>query len=307
MNPKALWGLIHETFNEWLDVNAPRLGASLAYYTVFSIAPLLLIAVAIAGEIYGERAARGELYTQIEDLFGPTGASAVEDMLRHSNTATGKTLGAAFGILLLLIGASGEFVELQDALNTIWRVKVKPGAGFLAMVRVRFLSFAVVVSAGFILLVSLVVSAALSALASLWTPLGLDELAYLGQAVNGLVSLAVITLLFGLMFKILPDVKIAWRDVWVGAVVTALLFTLGKFLIGLYLGRSSVASPFGAAGSLAILLIWVYYSAQLVLFGAEFTRVFALHRGVHVEPAANAMFIEELPPEAAAAHPRAAG
>jgi membrane protein len=197
-------------------------------------------------------------------------------------------------------------VELQDALNTIWRVKIKPGAGLMPMIRARFVSFAVVVSTGFILLVSLIASASLSALSRFWTPEAVAGGTYLWQGVNFLLSLAFITVLFALIFKVMPDVKIEWRDVWVGAAVSAVLFTLGKFLIGLYLGQSSVTSPFGAAGSLAVLLIWVYYSSQLVLFGAEFTRVYALHRGARVVPTANAVLIGECPPEAERPRPQAA-
>jgi membrane protein len=301
MNAKTLWGMLREAFNEWMEVNAPRLGASLAYYTVFSLAPLLLIAIAVAGGVYGEQAARGEIYAEVKDLLGDTGAGAVQEMLRHSNDAEGMTLGTLFGAVLLLIGASAVFVELQDALNTIWHVKVKPGASLASMIRSRFLSFALVVSTGFILLVSLLVSATLAALAKFWTPASLDGLAFLWQAVNALVSFGFITLLFALLFKVMPDVRVDWRDVWVGAAVSALLFTAGKYAIGLYLGQSSVTSPFGAAGSLAVLLIWVYYSSQLVLFGAVFTRVYALHRGGHVVPTANAMLVEVCPPAAAGA------
>jgi membrane protein len=291
MNPKAFWDLLRETLHQWLEVNAPRLGASLAYYSVFSLAPLLLIAITVAGQVYGEQAARGEIYAEIEGLVGPTGASAVQEMLRDCNSIEGKTLGAVFGILLLLVGASGVFVELQDALNTIWRVKVKPGAGLWAMARSRILSFAVVIGTGLVLLVSLIVSAVLSAVAKYWTPVALADQTAVWHCFDEVVSYALITLLFALMYKVLPDVNIAWRDVVVGAAVTALLFTLGKFLIGLYLGQSSVTSPFGAAGSLAVLLIWVYYSSQLVLLGAAFTRVYALRRGVPVVPTAHAMLI----------------
>jgi len=309
MKLNAVWGMLRESFNEWMDVNAPRLGAALAYYTLFSIAPLLLIAIAVAGQVYGEQAAHGEVFGEIKDLVGQTGADAIQEMLKHSNTLEGKTLCTVFGALLLLIGASAVFVELQVALNTIWRVKVKPGAGLAAMIRSRFLSFTLVVSTGFILLVSLLVSAALAALANLWTPASVEGTTYLWQAVNDLVSLAIITLLFALLFKVLPDVRIAWRDIWVGAAVSATLFTVGKFALGLYLGQCSVTSPFGAAGSLAVLLIWVYYSSQLVLIGAVFTRVHALHRGARVVPAANAMLINECPPKAeeSRTHAAAAG
>jgi membrane protein len=306
MNSKTLWGMLRETFNEWMEVNAPRLGASLAYYTAFSLAPLLLIAVAVAGRVYGEQAARGEIYAEVKDLLGANGADVVQEMLKQSNDSQGVTLGTLFGAVLLLIGASAVFVELQDALNTIWRVKVKPGASLAAMFRSRFLSFALVVSTGFILLVSLLVSATLAALTKFWTPASVDGLAYLWQGSNALVSFGFITLLFALLFKVMPDVRVDWRDVWVGAAVSALLFTGGKYAIGLYLGQSSVTSPFGAAGSLAVLLIWVYYSTQLVLFGAVFTRVYALHRGVRVVPTTHAMLVEACPPAAEGARVPAA-
>jgi membrane protein len=278
MKLKALFSMLKEAFAEWNKDKGPRMGAALAYYTVFSIAPLLLIAIAVAGHWFGEQAARGEILGEIEGLVGRPGAQAIEDMLRHIHTDGGGTLATVIGFVLLFFGASGVFIELQDALNTIWKVTPPPGNGLLALVRERFLSFAVVLGTGFLLLVLLIVSATLSALSEYWTPSTLPGGIGLWQLINGIVSFGFITLLFALLFKVLPQVHIAWGDVWFGAAGTALLFTLGKYLIGLYLGQSSTASAFGAAGSLVLVLVWVYYSAQILLFGAEFTRVHAQRR-----------------------------
>jgi membrane protein len=242
------------------------MGAALAYYTVFSLAPLLLIAIGIASAVFGEEAAGGKIVEQIEQTVGTPAARAIQEMLKHTHESSGHALPTVVGILVLLFGASGVFVELQDALNTVWKVKPELGQGLLPWLRDRLMSFSVVLGTGFLLLVSLVVSAALSALNNFLTPASLPGGVYLWQGVNLLVSFAFITLLFGVIFKLLPDAPVAWRDVWVGAAVTALLFTLGKYLLGLYLGRSGTTSAFGAAGSLVLLLLWVYYSSQILLF-----------------------------------------
>lgn len=293
MKPIVIWQLLKETVHEWNADKAPRLGAALAYYTVFSIAPLLIIAIGIAGLVFGEQAARGEIGAQMEDTIGHPGAQAIQEMLANTHATGSCTWATVAGLVILLFGASGLFIELQDALNTIWKVTPKPGLGVGGMLRDRLLSFTVVLGTGFMLLVCLVISAALSAVVKFMTPAALPYGTHLWQAVNALVSLAFITLLFALIFKVLPDVKIAWRDVWVGALVTALLFTLGKFLIGLYLAQGSTTSAFGAAGSLVLVLLWVYYSSQILLLGAEFTRVYANRNGSPVHPADNAVPVTE--------------
>jgi membrane protein len=293
MNAAGFWQLLKQSFNEWYADKAPRLGAALAYYTIFSLAPLLLIAVALASMVFGDKAARGEIVGEIENTMGAPAATAIEEMLKRNYETGGSWPATITGLVLLFFGASGVFIELQDALNTIWKVAPRPGRGWLNMIRDRFVSFTVVLGTGFLLLVSLAVSAGLAALNRFLTPESVPGGTHLWQGLNALVSFGLITLLFAMIYKILPDVTVAWRDVWTGAAFTALLFTVGKHLIGLYLGQSSTASVFGAAGSLAIILVWVYYSSQILLFGAEFTRVYALRRGSHVVPTREAMPVTE--------------
>ena len=284
---KAVWYLLSTTFTGWSEDKAPRLGAALAYYTVFSLTPLLMIAIAVAGFFFGAEAARGQIVSQIQALVGEQGGAAIETMVQ--NAAAQKSSGIAatiIGLATLLFGASGVFGELQDSLNTIWGVKPRPGRGIFGMIRDRFASFTMVIGIAFLLLVSLVLTAAISAFATM-----------LGNAVpegwlhllNAVVSFAIVTVLFAAMYKYVPDVAIEWRDVWIGAGVTALLFTIGKVLIGLYLGRGSVASAYGAAGSLVVLLVWVYYSAQILFFGAEFTKVYAKSYGSGLKPERDAI------------------
>lgn len=281
-----LFHFVKDAYTVWSDAKAPTLGAALSYYTAFSIAPFLMIALAVAGMIFGAEAAGDQIAGEINHVVGDTAAVAIQDMLKSAedNPRSG-TLATILGFALLIFSASGVFAELQNALNTIWHVRPNPSAGFMASIRRRFLSFSMVLGTCFILLVSLVVTAALEALAKFWTPTALPGGVYLWLAINHAVSLGVITLLFAMIYKYLPDVRIAWREVWVGALTTAVLFVVGKFLIGLYLGRSGVASSYGAAGSLVLLLLWVYYSAQIFLFGASLTYVYARRsRGEPIEP-----------------------
>ncbi|HWC73238.1 MAG TPA: YihY/virulence factor BrkB family protein [Gemmatimonadales bacterium] len=262
----------------WSSDEVPRLGASLAYYTLFALSPILVIAIAIAGSVYGEQAVRGQVVNEISGLIGRQGAEAVQALLQGAHQDRTGSFAVIVGTVTLLIAASGAFLELQHALNKIFRVKTDPQkSGIQRLILSRLRSFGVVVSIGFLLLVSLLVSAALTAISERVQTT--DVLGpFLLQAFNLVVSLAVMTLLFGLIYRLLPDVRLAWRDVWTGAFVTSVFFSVGKFLIGLYLGHSSVASSYGAAGSVVVLLVWVYYSAQVILLGAEFTRVYAEHR-----------------------------
>ncbi|MBA3660060.1 MAG: YihY/virulence factor BrkB family protein [Gemmatimonadales bacterium] len=273
MRSGELGSLFKDALSGWWNDNVPRLGAALAYYTLFSLAPILIVAIAIAGFFFGREAVRGEIVGQIQDLVGFESAKAVQSMLEGASKPSQGALATVIGGLTFFIGATGAFLELQGALDAIWRVKPKEGAGLRELLVQRLVSFGLVIGVGFLLLVSLVISAALAALNKYMGALvpGLTEL-WLG--LNVLVSLGVVTLLFAMVYKFLPDVELGWRDVWMGALVTAGLFTIGKSLIGLYLGTSSLASSYGAAGSVVVLLIWVYYSAQIVLLGAEFTRVY---------------------------------
>jgi membrane protein len=292
MNAKAIWVLLRDAFYAWLDDKAPALGAALAYYTVFALAPLLIIVIAIGGLAFGQEAAQGQILSQIEDLLGENGAKAVQAMLESARQPTTGWLATIVGIVMLVLGSTGVFAQLQDSLNTIWKVAPKPGRGIRGILRDRLLTFMMVIAVGFLLLVSLVLSAALAAFGKFFNYLLPVPEAVL-HGINFVVSFGVITLLFAMIYKILPDVKISWSDVWIGAAVTSLLFSLGKFLIGLYLGKSGVASAYGAAGSLVVILVWVYYTAQILLYGAEFTAVYAIRYGSRIVPTENAVFLKQ--------------
>lgn len=260
----------------WMEDRAPRMGAALAYYTIFSLAPLLIIAIALAGLFFGEQAARGQVAHQIQSLVGRDGAIAIEEMLKAAQVPSSSITATITGFLIFLFGAMAVFGELQDALNTIWKVPPKPSYGWLDFVRERLLSFSMILVVAFLLLVLLVVSAVLSSVIGWFETWLTVSLAHLTDFA---LSMFVVTGLFAMIFKLLPNAKIAWRDVWLGSTITALLFLGGRFLIGLYLGRSTLTSAYGAAGSFAVLLIWLYYSAQVFLFGAELTYQFARRFG----------------------------
>lgn len=291
MNQTAVFNLVKQTFSDWSEDNATRLAAALAYYTAFAIAPLLVIAIAIAGFFLGREAATNQVGAQVSGLLGSTAGNAVNGMVQAASNRQGSGIVATIiGIVTLLFGASGVFGELQNALNTIWEVAPKPNQGFMATIKQRFFSFAMVASVGFLLLVSLVISTALGAIGRFF---GGANPALLWSIINFLISFGVTTLLFALVFKIVPDVKIQWSDVWIGAAATALLFTIGKAALGWYLGRQSTTSTYGAAGSFVALLLWVYYTAQIVFLGAEFTQVYARAYGSKIEPAENAVPLTE--------------
>lgn len=281
--PTALWDLGKRAVAAWIDDKASRLAASLAFYTLLSIAPLLVLLVSALGLLYGDEAARGEIASQISAVVGPQASRGVEELIAHARSPGQGALGTALGVAVLLFGASGVFGELQDSLNTVWEVETKPGRGIVGIIRARFFSFSMVLGVGFLLLVSLVISTLLSALGHAITP-NTPGLSALWELLHALIGFFGITALFALIFKVVPDVRVAWRHVWMGAAVTALLFTIGKSLLGLYLGRATVSSLYGAAGSLVVLVIWVYYSAQILLLGAEFTQVYATAMGAGIEP-----------------------
>lgn len=269
--------LVAQSVSAWLDDGASSMGAAIAYYTIFSIAPLLVIAMAIAGWLFGAEAVHGEVASQLRNLIGTDAARAVQDLIAGAAKPAESAVAALVGTLLLVIGATTVFAELQSALDRIWQVPaVRTASGWWNVLRARLLSFGVVLALGFLLLVSLLTSAAIAAFGAWWSArLGGWEV--LLHALNMLASLMLTTGLFAMIYKLMPRASIAWRDVWVGAGVTAVLFEVGKLLIGLYVGKSGIASSFGAAGSLVVLLVWVYYSAQVFLLGAEFTWVYA-HR-----------------------------
>jgi membrane protein len=283
---RQYWDLIKDAANDWMEDKAMRLGASLAYYTILSVAPLLVIVVGIAGLVFRHEDVQAGLKEQIAGLVGQAGGDIVDTVLKHSGGLGSSIPAIVIGVIVLLFGASSVFIELQDSLNTVWGVTPKPGRGLWTIIRERFLSFAMVLGTGFLLLVSLAISAALAGLAKVT---GLIQIGVVGHVISFCVSFAVITLLFAMIFNILPDVEIRWGDVWVGALGTSLLFTAGKLLIGLYLGHASIGSTYGAAGSLVVFVVWVYYAALILFFGAEFTKDWANRFGSRIRPAPNAV------------------
>jgi membrane protein len=280
---KDLPGMLKEAFADWKDDNAPRLGAALAYYTIFSLAPLLLIAIAIAGLAFGREAAQGRIVDEIGGVVGQTGGEAIQAMVANAAKPKEGILATVMGLVALLFGASGAFNELRQAMNTIWEVPKKEGGGIKALIKDRILSFAMVLFIGFLLLVSLVLSAGLSAVGDRMGGFMTEKLHIL-QLVNIVLSLGVVTVLFAMIFKYVPDATpvVGWKDVWVGAFLTSVFFTIGKIGLGFYLGRGTVGSAYGAAGSLLVILVWVYYAAQILFFGAEVTQVYASRHGSRV-------------------------
>lgn len=288
MNWRVMFDLLKTTFTEWQEDKASRLAAALAYYTVFSMAPLIIIVLGIVGFIFGQDLVGNQLLTQIRSLVGEEGAAVFQTIVENASQPASSVIATLIGVGTLIFGATGLFAQLQDALNTVWGVAPKPGHSFRDMLKTRFLSLTMVFGIGFLLLVSLILSATLSALNNVlfgWAP----SSALLAQILNFIVSFGVITLLFAMMYKVLPDVEIQWSDVWIGAAVTSLLFSIGKFLLGFYLGSQSFGSTYGAAGSILIILLWVYYSAQILLFGAEFTQVYAKRFGSRLLPSKDAI------------------
>ena len=273
MNLRKVGQLLQETFKEWQADKASRIAAALAYYTVFSISPLLVIAIAIAGTIFGGESAQAKITEQLIGLVGQDGMKPILQALDNMNQPKVKGLASLISIGVLIIGASGIFAQLQDALNTVWNVKPQPGQGILPFLRKRLLSFLMVFAIGIFLMFSLILSTAVTTISSYQTNF-LPGSVVLWENLDFLVSFGLLTFLFCLMFKYVPDVKIAWKDVFVGSIITTLLFMFGKFLLGLYISKGSLGSAYGAAGSLIIFLAWVYYSAQIVLLGAEFTQVY---------------------------------
>ena len=295
--------LFKNTASEWIQDKCPQLGAALAYFTVFSLAPLVLVLLAVFGLIFGgSDQARQKITEQLQYLIDPSGIKVIQDIATNASNPQAGILATTIGVVIALFGASGVFGQLQEALNTIWGVKPKPGGGIWGFIRTRFLSFGMVGGVCFLLLVSLTIETLLKGLS-----------AYLKNVMPGgdivalalflIFDLVVIVLLFAMIFRYLPDAKIAWRDVWVGATLTAVLFALGKFVLGLYLGSGAAGSAYGAASSLITLLLWIYYAAQILLFGAEFTQVYANTYGTRVEPMEHAVKVEITEKVVSPSHP----
>ena len=297
MNLRKVGKLLKETFQEWQADKASRIAAALAYYTVFSISPLLVIAIAIAGAFIGDSTAQELITTQITSLAGEDAVKPVLMALNNMSQPQVRGVASLVSIAVLLLGASGIFAQLQDALNTVWKVKPQPGQGILPFIRKRVSSFFMVIAIGFLSILSLILSAVVSTLSrfdinswlqkfGVYIPYidSLRSSAVVWESIDFIVSLGLMTFIFCLMFKYVPDVKIAWKDVFIGSLITALLFLFGKFLLGVYLSGGSLGSAYGAAGSLIVLLAWIYYSAQIILLGAEFTQVYARLYGRKIRP-----------------------
>ena len=298
MKRKSIWQFLKTTISEWVEAEPFQLAAPLSYYTLFSLAPLLLIAIGVAGFVFGREAAQNQIVETLQGMIGQDSAQTVQEMIQTSNEKpkTGM-LSTIIGFVALLFGAGGVVGQLQTSLNKMWEVTPKPGQGIWGFLRQRFFSFAMVLAIGFLLLVSLVVTAVLSSFTSMLSSF-LGDATFVAHAIDILVSFGFVTLLFALIYKYVPDVEIQWRDVWIGAALTSILFTIGKYLIGLYLGTSGVSSAFGAAGSLITILVWVYYSSLIFFLGAEFTRVYATEYGSGVAPAENAQQMDAAPQSA---------
>jgi membrane protein len=292
MSIGTIWGLLKITYSQWRRDQASLMAAALAYYTVFSLAPLSIIVIAIAGSVFGEQAAKGELVAQIQDVIGRDGAQLIQTAIENASQLDPSQgpIPTLINIGVLLFGASVVFTQLQKSLNRIWELEVKPGNGIKHFLRKRLLSFSMVLVIAFLLLVSLVISTILVILGNYLRGL-VPGFTYLWQVTNFFVSFGIVTLLFAMIFKILPDAKIAWRDVWMGAAITAVLFNIGKSLLGFYLGHTTFASAYGAAGSLVIILTWVFYSAQILFLGAEFTQVYVRKWGKEIIPADHAILV----------------
>ena len=292
MNLNTIWSLLKETFNEWQHDKVPILAAALSYYMIFSIAPILILVIAVVGFIVGEQIAQDEVFAQLESFFGSENAASIRTVLQNQFSPSSNITATIIAVVTILFGATTVFAQLKQALNLIWGVEPKPGRGVKSFVQTRILSILMVLGIGFILLLSLIISSVLSG-ATTW----LEKLLFIPSLVWSLVdlviSLSLTTLLFGQIYRVLPDVRIAWKDVAVGAGITAVLFTIGKSLISLYLGNSSIGSAYGAAGSFVIVLVWIFYSTQIFLFGAEFTQVWSRRYGSQIRPNKNATLTRE--------------
>lgn len=291
---KGVWKLVKEAGSGFSDDKVLKLSASLAYFTIFSIGPLILIIIFLADLFWGREAVEGSIYNQIKGFIGPDAALQIQDIIKNAAISGDNTLTAIIGIATLLIGATGVFAEMQDSINTIWGLKPKPQKGLLKMVLTRLLSFSVIVSLGFLLLVSLLLNAVIEALIDRLMAVFPDGAVVLGYIVNLVITFGVTTLLFAIIFMVLPDAKIKWKDVLIGSMATTVLFMLGKFAITFYIGSSNVGSTYGAAGSLVVVLLWVYYSSVILYFGAEFTKAYAANYGSHIEPNQYAVWIKQI-------------
>jgi len=291
---KIAWLILKETYNDFADNKALRMSAALAYYTIFSIAPILIIIISLCDIFYGKAAVEGSIYGHIQTFVGSAAALQIEQVIRNATTSNKVTWASVLGVISLLVAATGVFGEIQDSINQIWRLKAKPKKGWVKVIVNRVLSFSMLVGIGFILLVSLVVNSVLDYLGVELSRFLPYQAVYFAYYINLVITFITISLLFGVIFKVLPDARIKWRDITEGAVATAILFMLGKFAIGFYLGHTHAGYSYGAAGSIIVILLWVYYSAAILYFGAAFTRVYTRHKGRDIYPNEYAVWIKEV-------------
>jgi membrane protein len=287
---KLVWASLKESFTGFGDHKVTKLSASLAYFTTFSIGPLLIVIIFIAGKVFGDEAAEGTVFNQIKGFIGPDGAAQIQTIIKNAALSGKSGISAVIGIITLLIGATTVFGEIQDSINSIWGVKAKPKAGIMKLVTTRLLSFGMIASLGFLLLVSLAVTAVVEGIGGRLKEVFPDIAVVVLYIVNLVITLGVVTVLFAIIFKVLPDIKIKWKDIWPGALATAILFMIGKFLISLYISKSDIGGTYGSAGSLVVLIVWIYYSSMILYFGAEFTKAYALKKGVHIVPSEYAVW-----------------
>ena len=292
-NVKDTGKILKNAFTGFIDDRALKLSAALSYYTIFSLAPLLLLMISLAGVFFGRDAIQGHVFGEINGLIGNEAAAQIQDIIKHMELSGKTNLAIIIGAVTLIVGATSVFAEIQDSINIIWKVKAKPKRGWLKILKDRLLSSSLIVGLGFLLIVSLMVNGVLLALNDVFKSYFPEVTVLVFHAINIVISFGVITLLFGVIFKVLPDVEIAWKDVRVGAFFTACLFMFGRYIIGLYIETTSTGSAYGAAGSLIIILVWVYYTAAILYFGAEFTRAYAEHIGAKIRPASYAVYVEQ--------------
>lgn len=291
---KGVWEVLKDSFAGFSNDNVTKLGGSLAYFTVFSVGPLLVVIISLCGIFLGREAIEGEIYSQLDNFMGKDTAKQLQEIIQKAAISGKSTVAATIGIATLLVGATSIFAEIQDSINTIWGIKAKPKKGWLKIIQNRFLSFSVIVSLGFLLLVSLAVTTVLDGFSQRLQAAFPEVTVVLFYIINQLVTFTVITTLFGVIFKVLPDAKIQWKDVLAGSMITALLFMLGKFGISFYISKTQVGSTYGAAGSLVVLLVWIYYSSLILYFGAEFTKAYAMKFGAEIHPNDYAITIKEV-------------
>jgi len=290
---KEMWNILKDTAIGFSDDKGLKLSASLSYYTAFSMAPLLLLIISLAGAFFGEEAIEGKIFLELNGLIGSEAAIQVQEIIRNLRLSGKTTMSLIIGAITLVVGATTVFAEIQDSVNIIWRVKAKPKKGWLKVIKDRLLSGSIIIGLGFLLIVSLIINGAVAALNDLLNSYFPDLAVVVISIINFIISFIVISLLFGVIFKVLPDAKIAWKDVRAGAFFTACLFMLGRYLISLYIETTAAGSPYGAAGSIIVIMLWVYYTAAILYLGAEFTRIYADHVGARIEPAEYAVYVEQ--------------